>query len=132
MMKPFRIVLANIALCFLVCVSPRPSSAAPAEEKSSPPGKDVRAALESARSLAKQERWPAAVELGRSDASRGVHNYEEARATLLRARRRHPKSAAILVALGSLEIEAESFDAAIAALRSAAVFAPNHLKRTTV
>src|SRR6476660_1707351 len=44
MMKPFRIVLANIALCFLVCVSPRPSSAAPAEEKSSPPGKDVRAA----------------------------------------------------------------------------------------
>jgi len=144
MMKPFRIVLANVALCFLVWVSPRPSSAAPAEEKPSPPGKDVRAALESARSLAKQERWPEAIELyrtalalsprneaaelGLSDAYRVVHNYEEARSTLLRARRRHPKSAAILVALGSLEIEAESFDAAIAALRAAAVFAPNDLK----
>jgi tetratricopeptide (TPR) repeat protein len=143
-MNPPRIALANLAICFLVCVSPRPSSGAPAQEESSPPGKEVRAALQSAQSLAKQERWPAAIELyrralalsprneaaelGLSDAYRGVHNYEEARSVLRLARRRHPKSAAILAALGSLEIEAESFDAAIAALRSAVELAPNDVK----
>jgi len=53
------------------------------------------------------------VELGLADAYRGVHNYEEARAILNTALRQHPKSVAALAALGSLEIEAESFDAAM-------------------
>lgn len=144
-MNPFRIVLANFVLCFLVCVSPRASGAALAQQESAPARKGApAAALESAQFLAKQERWPEAIELyrralalsprneaaelGLSDAYRGVHNYEEARAILNTARQQHPKSVAILVALGSLEIEAESFDAAIAALRSALALAPNDVK----
>jgi len=143
-MNLFRIVLATFALCFLVCPSPRASGLALARQESAPARKDARMALESAQSLAKQERWPEAIELyrralalsprneeaeiGLSDAYRGVHNYEEARFILQRARRQHPSSVAILVALGSLEIEAESFDAAIAALRSALTLASNDVK----
>jgi len=143
-MNPFRIVLANFALCFLVCASPRAGGAAPARQESAPAKKEAPAALESAQVLAKKERWPEAIELyrralafsprneaaelGLSDAYRGVHNYEEARAILNTARHQHPKSVAILAALGSLEIEAESFDAALAALRSALALAPNDMK----
>jgi Flp pilus assembly protein TadD len=143
-MNLFRIVLANFALCFPVCPFPRASGLALAQQESGPPRKDARVALESAQSLAKQERWPEAIEqyrralalsprneaaeLGLSEAYRGVHNYEEARAILNRARHQHPKSVAILAALGSLEIEAESFDAAIEALRFALALAPNDVK----
>jgi Flp pilus assembly protein TadD len=143
-MNLFRIVLVNFALCFLVCASQRASRAPLAQKESAPASKEVAAALESAQSLAKQEKWPEAIELyrrvlarsprneaaelGLSDAYRGVHNYEEARAILNTARRQHPKNVPILFALGSLEIEAESFDAAIAALRSALALAPNEVK----
>jgi Flp pilus assembly protein TadD len=137
-------VLTNFILCFLVCVSSRASGVPPAQKKSSPPRNEARAALESAQSLAKQERWPEAIELyrraltvsprneaaeiGLSDAYQGVHNYEEARSILQRARRQHPKSITVLGAVGSLEIEAESYDAAIEALRSAVVLAPDDVK----
>jgi len=143
-MYSFRIALANFALCFLVCVSPWASGAPPAQKKSSRPRNEARAALESAQSLAKQERWPEAIEhyqralalsprnepaeIGLSDAYQGVHNYEEARSILQRARRQHPKSVAVLSALGSLEIEAESYDAAIGALRPAVVLVPGDVK----
>jgi superkiller protein 3 len=143
-MYPFRIVLTNFALCFLVFVSSLVSGAPPAQNKSSSPKNEARAALESAQSLAKQQRWPEAIELyrralalwprneaaeiGLSDAYQGVHNYEEARSILQHARRQHLKSAGVLSALGSLEIEAESYDAAIEALRSAVVLAPDDMK----
>jgi tetratricopeptide (TPR) repeat protein len=67
-------------------------------------------------------------EIGLSNAYRGVHNYEEARSILQTARREHPKSVAVLSALGSLEMEAESFDAAIEALRAAVVIAPDEVR----
>jgi Flp pilus assembly protein TadD len=105
---------------------------------------DAGLALEVAQFLANQKKYPEAIELfrralalaprnepaelGLSDAYRGVHNYEEARSILQTARRQHQKSVAVLSALGSLEIEAESFDAAIEALRSALVVAPNDTK----
>jgi tetratricopeptide (TPR) repeat protein len=143
-MYPFRIVRTNFVLCFLVCVSPRASGAPPTQKESSSPRNEAQAALESAQSLAKQERWPETIELyrralalsprnevtelGLSDAYRSVHNYEEARSILQRARRQHPKSVAVLSALGSLETEAESYDAAIEALRSAVVLAPDDVK----
>jgi tetratricopeptide (TPR) repeat protein len=143
-MYPFRMVLTNFILCFLVCVSSRASGVPPAQKKSSPPRNEARAALESAQSLAKQERWPEAIELyrraltvsprneaaeiGLSDAYQGVHNYEEARSILQRARRQYPKSITVLGAVGSLEVEAESYDAAIEALRSAVVLAPDDVK----
>jgi tetratricopeptide (TPR) repeat protein len=140
-MNPSRLVLAKFALCFLASVCPRASSAEQSQQESTATRKGTEVALESAQSLAKQKRWPDAIELyrrvlalsprneaaeiGLTDAYRGVHNYEEARTILQRARRRHPKSAAVLSALGTLEIEAESFDAAIEALRSAVALAPN-------
>jgi Flp pilus assembly protein TadD len=100
--------------------------------------------LEIARFFVSQKKYPAAIEMyrrtlllspgneaaaiGLSEAYRGVHNYEEARSILLAARRQHPKSIAVLSALGSLEIEAESYDAAIEALRAALALAPNDVK----
>jgi tetratricopeptide (TPR) repeat protein len=114
------------------------------QRKSSAASKEARVALESAQSLARQERWPEAIELYRralalsprndaaeielADAYRGVHNYEEARSILQRARRQHPRSLAVLTALGSLEMDAESFEAAIEVLRSAVVLAPDNIK----
>jgi tetratricopeptide (TPR) repeat protein len=143
-MKPFRFALAQFAICFLISSSLWASGAAQTQSEFSATGKMARVALESAQSLAKQGRWPEAIELyrrvlalsphneaaqlGLSDAYRGVHNYEEARSILHMARRQHPKSLAILTALGSLEIEAESFDTAIEVLRSAVALAPNDMK----
>lgn len=142
-MNLFRLVLPHFALCLLVSGSPLARSSAPVQAESSTARSNARAALESARTLANQGRWPEAIEqyrnaltlspqneaaqVGLSDAYRGVHNYEEARSILHRARRQHPKSLSILAALGSLEIEAESFDAAIEVLRSAVAVAPNDL-----
>jgi superkiller protein 3 len=66
-----------------------------------------------------------AAELGLAEAYRHVHNPDEARLVLKSARAHHPKSVAVLKALGSLELEAESYDTAIEALRAAAVLAPS-------
>jgi len=143
-MNRFQLVFGNFALCFLVSFSPRTSGATLAQQESSALRNEGLVALESAQTLARQERFPEAIELyrralalsprnaaaeiGLADAYRGVHNYEEARSILQRARREHPRSLAVLSALGALEIEAESFDAAIAALRSAVAIAPNDVK----
>jgi tetratricopeptide (TPR) repeat protein len=128
-------------MCLLVFFPPRVGGAAQTQQESSADKKEARAALESAQALEKQERFPEAIEMyrralalaprnehaeiGLSDAYRGVHNYEEARSILVTARGEHPKSVAILGALGSLEIEAESYDAAIEALRAAVALAPD-------
>jgi tetratricopeptide (TPR) repeat protein len=100
--------------------------------------------LEIARFLARQTKYPEAIVMyqrtlllspgneaaatGLSESYRGVHNYEEARSILQAARRQHPKSVAVLSALGSLEIESESYDAAIEALRAALALAPDDVK----
>jgi tetratricopeptide (TPR) repeat protein len=131
-------------MCLLVLFSPRTSCTAQAQPESSADKKEVRVAFESAQALKKQERFPEAiemyrralalaprnelVEIGISEAYRGVHNYEEARSILQTARRQHPKSIAILSALGSLEIEAESYDAAIEVLRAGVAIAPDDFK----
>jgi len=143
-MYSFRTVLVNLTLSFLAYVSPQASGAVLGQQESSVARKEAQAALESAQSLAKQERWPEGIELyrralalsprseaaeiGLSDAYQGVHNYEEARTILQFARRQRPKSVAVLSALGSIEIEAESYDMAIEALRSAVVLAPDDVK----
>ena len=143
-MNLLRLVLPHLALCLLISAPSQVRGSAQAQAESSTARNNVRAALESARTLANQERWPEAIELyrnalalsphneaaqlGLSDAYRGVHNYEEARSILHTARRQHPKNLAILTALGSLEIDAESFDTAIEVLRSAVALAPNNMK----
>jgi tetratricopeptide (TPR) repeat protein len=126
-------------MCLLVFFSPLLSGAA--QPQSSADRKEALLDLESANTLAKQERFPEAIEMyrralvaaprnepaemGLAEAYRGVHNYEEARSILQRARREHPRSVAILGALGGLEIEAESYDAAIEAMRAAVALAPD-------
>jgi tetratricopeptide (TPR) repeat protein len=107
-------------------------------------GRDAGLDLEIAQFLASQLNYPEAVDMyrqalvlapwsepaaiGLSDAYRGVHNYEEARSILETTRRRHRNSAAVLQALGSLEIEAQSYDAAVEALRAAVALAPHDVK----
>jgi tetratricopeptide (TPR) repeat protein len=143
-MNRFHFLIVNLTLCFLFLISPQASRSAQEQQDTSATRKEARLARESAHSLAKQERFPEAIdlyrralalaprnepaEIGLSDAYRGVHNYEEARSILQTARRQHPKSVAVLSALGSLETEAESYDAAIEALRSALAIAPDDVK----
>lgn len=58
-------------------------------------------------------------ELALAQSYRAVHNYDETRRVLERARTGHPNSAAPLVALGDLELELQTYNAAIAHLRAA-------------
>jgi tetratricopeptide (TPR) repeat protein len=66
-----------------------------------------------------------AAEIGLAQAYRGVHNYDEAKRVLERSHAEHPQSAKPLAALGDLEIELQTYDAAIAHLRAALVLAPS-------
>jgi Flp pilus assembly protein TadD len=143
-MNRFQLFVSQFALCLFFFFSQRASCAVPAQQESPAAKQKALGALESAQSLAKQERFPEAIEnfrralalaprneaaeLGLSEAYRAVHNYEEARSILRVARRQHPKSAMVLSALGSLEIEAESYDEAIEALRAAVALAPDDTK----
>jgi len=69
-----------------------------------------------------------AAEIGLAQAYRGVHNYDEAKRVLERARAEHPQSAKPLAALGDLEIELQTYDAAIAHLRAALAIAPSDVE----
>ncbi len=102
--------------------------------------RDLSLDLEFAQFLAKTERYPKAIavyrkalelaprneagELGLVEVYQRMHNVDETRTLLRDARRHHPKSVSILKALGSFEMEAESSDAAIEALRAAVALAP--------
>jgi tetratricopeptide (TPR) repeat protein len=57
--------------------------------------------------------------LGLATAYRGVHNYDETKRILDAAHRAHPADARPLAALGDLEIELQTYDAAIAHLKAA-------------
>lgn len=63
-------------------------------------------------------------EIGLAQAYRGVHNYDEAKSILQRAVRDHPKSSAPLAALGDLEIELQTYSAAIEHMRAALALKP--------
>jgi tetratricopeptide (TPR) repeat protein len=102
------------------------------------------AALSSARSLAASRQFPEAIaaykkllgsqptnetaQLELAACYRQVHNEDEARRIFQRARQQHPRSAAAAKALGNFELEAQSFDAAIAALKAAVALAPGDLE----
>lgn len=58
-------------------------------------------------------------EMGLAQAFRSVHNYDETRRVLERAHREHPGSVAPLAALGDLEIELQTYEAAIGHLSAA-------------
>ena len=63
-------------------------------------------------------------EIGLAQAYRGVRNFDAAKQTLEKARREHPKSAAPLAMLGDLDLELQTYDAAIAHLTAALALEP--------
>lgn len=131
-------LLTAIAIAVASCVSP---SAFPQTAQRAPA---PTAGLTAARSLAASRQFPDAIaaylkllatqpanetaELELAACYRQVHNEDEARRILQRARQQHPRSAAAAKALGNFELEAQSFDAAIAALKAAVALAPGDLE----
>jgi tetratricopeptide (TPR) repeat protein len=63
-------------------------------------------------------------EIGLAQAYRGVRNFDAAKQTLEQARREHPKSAAPLAMLGDLDLELQTYDAAVAHLKAALALEP--------
>jgi tetratricopeptide (TPR) repeat protein len=127
-------MLALLALaCALFCVAVRAQSAVPSAVANPNTLADARALLESGRypdaiasfeAILRKQPANEAAAIGLADAYRRVHNLDEARSVLTAARRVHPRSLAVLKAFGSLEIEAQSWDAAIDVLRPAIAMAP--------
>ena len=66
------------------------------------------------------------IELGLADAYRRVHNDDEAKKILEMARREHPRSLPVLMALGSLDMDVRKYDDAISLLKTATQIAPNN------
>ena len=66
-------------------------------------------------------------EIGLAQAFRAVHNFDAATQILEQARREHPKSAAPLTMLGDLDLELQTYDAAIAHLTAALAIEPANL-----
>lgn len=58
-------------------------------------------------------------EIGAVQAYRGVHNFDEAKKILEQAHREHPRSAAPLAVYGDLDIQLQTYEAAIAHLNAA-------------
>ena len=127
--SPFQ--LAALITTLLLAIT-RQSSPAPTDD------------LTPARSLAAAQHFPEAIaayrqflsaspqdesaELELAACYRKVHNEDEARRVLQQVRQQHPRSAAAAKALGNFELEAQSFDAAIAALKAAVALAPSDLE----
>jgi tetratricopeptide (TPR) repeat protein len=65
--------------------------------------------------------------IGLAQAFRAVHNFDAATQILEQARREHPRSAAPLAILGDLELELQTYDAAIAHLTAALAIEPANL-----
>jgi tetratricopeptide (TPR) repeat protein len=66
-------------------------------------------------------------EVGLAQAFRAVHNFDAAKQTLEQARREHPKRAAPLAMLGDLDLQLQTYDAAIAHLTAALAIEPANL-----
>jgi tetratricopeptide (TPR) repeat protein len=67
-------------------------------------------------------------EIGLAQAFRAVHNFDVAKQTLEQAQREHPRSAAPLAMLGDLDLELQTYDAAIAHLTAALAIEPANLE----
>jgi tetratricopeptide (TPR) repeat protein len=67
-------------------------------------------------------------EMGLAKAYRSIPNYAEAKSTLERAAREHPKSAAPLAEMGDLEIQLQTYDSAIGHLKAALALGPANIE----
>jgi len=126
------------AICVALCLSSL-ALARPAQNSAA-----ASSDLAPARSLAASRQFPEAIavyqqilvtqpanesaELELAACYRKVHNEDEARRVLQQARGEHQRSVAVAKALGNFEIEAQSYDAAIAALKAAIALAPSDLE----
>jgi tetratricopeptide (TPR) repeat protein len=129
-------VCVGIAVCALACKAQTSGHA------SGPPQAAV-TLIEQARGAAAAGRFAEAIadyrealriaprnleaEIGLAQAFRAVHNFDAATQILEQARREHPKSAAPLAILGDLDLELQTYDAAIAHLTAALAIDPANL-----
>jgi tetratricopeptide (TPR) repeat protein len=137
--NPFRAPLLCLApFLFGLCAPPLASTSS--LQGTAATGRDLAAA----RSLAASGQFPEAIgayreflaghpnnEAGALELAacyRRVHNEDQARRLLLEARRDHPQSSAAAKALGNFEIEAQSYDSAITALKAAVALDPADLE----
>ena len=88
---------------------------------------ELPAAIAACRKILKREPENEKAELMLAELYRRVHNEDEAGRTLAVARRRHPRSVAVLTASGGLELEAQAFDVAIEELQAALKLEPANL-----
>jgi len=82
---------------------------------------DAIASYQEALRLAPQD---VQAEIGAVQAYRGVHNFDEAKKILEQAHREHPRSAAPLAVYGDLDIQLQTYEAAIAHLNAALALDP--------
>ena len=105
-----------------------------------PPAAQVESLIEQGRAEAVARKFPDAIasyqealrlaphnvkaEIGLAQAYRGVHNFDEAKRILQQAHRRHPRNPAPLVIFGDLDIELQTYEAAITHLNAALALEP--------
>ena len=105
-----------------------------------PPAAQVESLIEQGRADAAARKFPDAIasyqealrlaphnlqaEIGMAQAYRGVHNFDEAKKILGQAHREHPRNPAPLVILGDLDIELQTYEAAITQLNAALALNP--------
>jgi tetratricopeptide (TPR) repeat protein len=132
--RGFLVPLFVVMVCFGLAADSRVYSA-----QTAAPGQAA-TLIEQARTAAVAERFVDAIadyrealriaprnvdaEIGLAQAYRAVHNFDAAKQTLEQARREHPKSVAPLAMLGDLDLELQTYDAAIAHLTAALALAP--------
>jgi tetratricopeptide (TPR) repeat protein len=105
-----------------------------------PPAAQVESLIEQGRAEAAARKFPDAIasyqealrlaphnvkaEIGLAQAYRGVHNFDQAKRILEQAHREHPRNPVPLVIFGDLDIELQTYEAAIAHLNAALAFDP--------
>ena len=129
-----------LSLCAVVlCIFAAPRTS-PAQTPAQTPNPQTAKLIERAHAQAAAGQYPDAIagyrevlrisprnlnaEIGLAQAFRGVHNLDAAKQTLEQTQRDHPKSAAPLATLGDLDLELQSYDAAITHLGAALALDP--------
>jgi tetratricopeptide (TPR) repeat protein len=120
----------GLAADSLVCVAQTPTQSAEAlieQAHAAAVAGQFADAIENYREALRISPRNAGAEIGLAQAYRGVRNFDAAKQTLEEAGREHPKSAAPLAMLGDLDLELQTYDAAIAQLSAALALEPGNV-----
>jgi tetratricopeptide (TPR) repeat protein len=120
----------GLAADSLVCVAQTPTQSAEAlieQAHAAAVAGQFADAIENYREALRISPRNAGAEIGLAQAYLGVRNFDAAKQTLEEARREHPKSAAPLAMLGDLDLELQTYDAAIAQLSAALALEPGNV-----